>query len=117
MDADFCRYYRQLYYIDFFNGGDKPVKCFRARYGSHITLYNSLYHESRQNVGKFDGITVQWFYDPMSIYQGGRTKGFIGFYMQIESPDIDKILNKLGIMQVLHLSLFNNKFEKSQIPT
>lgn len=110
---DLVNYYKFLYLKDSYNVN----KMWTARHGSHITIYSPAYHGKKEGAAKFDNQLVNFSYNPELIYQGGHKKGFIGFYVQIESPDIDWILEELNIEQKLHLSLFTNKWEKSQKKT
>lgn len=107
---DLLNYYKFLYYKNSFNVN----QMWTPRYDGHITIYRPKTHGFIcNNPARYHEDIVSFKYDPTEIYEGGFTKGFIGFYMPVYSKDIDQIKQYLGIPESLedslHLSLFNNK--------
>lgn len=112
INEDFARYYQKLFYFESF----KTIPVWRARHGVHITVFNPKFHGKilAEKLLKFHDQLVSFLYDPREIYQGGDSKGFVGFYLPVYSEQIKKIQAEIGINdeelgRTLHVSLFNNK--------
>lgn len=110
LNNSFIRYYRQLAYMEFPNlkyGLSLP------RYGSHITIARyplEVFDVSKAK--KYQGLVVEYCLDPTKIYLGGFSKNFVGFYVRIESRELNDIRKKILLKPTdssLHLSLFSTK--------
>lgn len=102
---DFARYYRALFEHETF----KTQKMSTPRYGVHITVYNPQFHYGITGSERFHEKEVCFFYDPRVIHCGGTFH--TGYYLNVESPDIEEVRAALGIKNggQLHISLFTNK--------
>jgi hypothetical protein len=114
INPDFCEYYRKLIYFAFPNLKDGLSL---AKHKPHITIGNPKLHRINQSAAnQFDGRKVEFFYDPTSIYLGGFRKGFVGFYLNIISPQIEEIKRKVVISEEspgsLHLTICSSKHLK-----
>lgn len=93
LSHDFGKYYQWLIHKSFPNlvGG-----LFLPRHGCHITIAQPNFHKIDQNVANtFNGCLIQFDYDPRVIRIGGLKKGFIGFYMNVYSKELEKIKRKV----------------------
>lgn len=115
LSDDLDKYYKFLYLKDSWNVN----KMWTARHGSHISIYNPQFHGIKSGTERLNNQTITFEYNPEEIFQGGFTKGFIGFYLPIKSLDIERIKATLEIIETatfkgLHISLFTNKHLKIQ---
>ncbi len=115
LNNSFIHYYRQLAYMEFPNlkyGLSLP------RYGSHITIArNPLEVFDLSKAKKYQGLKIEYSFDPTQIYLGGFVKGFVGFYVRVESSQLTKIRKEILLEEPkssLHLSLFSTKNNSKQ---
>jgi hypothetical protein len=117
VDQDFARYYRQLIYFDYPNLRDGLSY---PRHGLHITLGQPKLHVIDQaKANLYHNKRVEFYYNPTRIYVGGLRNGFVGFYLNITSPALQKIREDVLIKDLgnsyLHLSLCTSKgFHKNE---
>lgn len=112
LSYDFGRYYQSLIYKQFPNliGG-----LFLPRHGCHITLAQPNFHKIDQNVAnRYDGVLVEFSYNPETIRIGGLKQGFVGFYMDIHSKHLGKIKRHVVTKfltrdEGLHLTICSSK--------
>jgi hypothetical protein len=110
VSMDFIRYYKSLI--------DKEYRIFSnfPAHGSHITLFHPKIH------GVLDSFKVKFIkkfymdnkipfeYNPY-IIQGGHTKNFRNWYLNVKSVQLNEIVNYLGasVGHGLHLTICNTK--------
>lgn len=95
---------------------DKQFKMFThtPAHGGHITLLNPKIHgKLDEKKGRFlwnyySGKRIPFEYNPY-IYVGGKTKGFLNFYMVVRGIELDNICNHLGVIQNYHITISNTK--------
>jgi hypothetical protein len=105
---DFVKYYKFLI--------DKEVRLFTgvSAHGGHITLWNpklrgKLPPEKAKFLKEFyKNRDITFEYDP-DIREGGQTKSFRNWYMNIRSMAATSICNYLNVQQNLHLTICNTK--------
>jgi hypothetical protein len=115
LSRDFCRYYQWLIHRSFPNleGG-----LFLPRHGCHITLAQPNFHIVDFRKAKFfHGEVVEFSYDPRRIRIGGLKKGFVGFYLSINSKrletirrEVSRAKNKGDKKDSLHLTICSSKY-------
>lgn len=84
-------------------------------HGAHITIYNQKLHK-KVNWSKamfYDKKEVSFEYN-VNIVEGGRTKGFLMYYMNVVSEELEQMKKKLGVndgpnYRGLHLTIANGK--------
>lgn len=103
----FVQYYRALFNYSTHNIHKKEM--FGPRHGCHITIFNPKFHNTNLNPNIFNGRKVWFTYNPEHIHRGGKIH--TGYYLGVESPQIEDIRAELGIKNGgnLHISLFTNK--------
>lgn len=113
VSPDFAAYYKKLVYYEFPNllGG-----LSFPRHGLHITIGQPKLHRLDEKIAKkYHNKIVEWYYDPTQIRIGGLKSGFLGFYLDIVSEEIEEIKKEVVIKELssrkstLHLSLFTTK--------
>ena len=89
LNNSFIHYYRQLAYMEFPNlkyGLSLP------RYGSHITIARKPLDEfDFSKAQKYKDRKVSFSLDSTQIYLGGFAKNFVGFYVRIQSEEMEEI--------------------------
>lgn len=112
LDDNIDKYYKYL----FLKSINNTRKVSGSKHGPHITIYNPKFQDGchPDDLAKYNGLVVNFHYNPENIFRGGFTKGFEGYYLPIKSAEIDKIKKELGIVEKddykgLHVTLFTNK--------
>jgi hypothetical protein len=84
-------------------------------HGAHITIANDKLYSGVdwKKAKEYHGMVIDFEYD-VDMIRGGRTKGFIMFYMKVFSPEIEQIKKDIGIIDSpafrgLHVTISNNK--------
>jgi hypothetical protein len=82
-------------------------------YDSHITIANPKFHKdvNWDKAVHWDKKVIEFEYDPY-IIEGGYTKGFIMYYLKVYSDEIERMKEKLRIIENdryrgLHITLGN----------
>jgi len=102
---DFVLYYAQFLTKRYWIHMNTPM------HGSHVTIYNSRFH-TKTNWRKalwYHNKEIEFEYD-INMIEGGFNKGFIMFYMLINSPELEDFKKKIGIVdndryKGLHLTI------------
>jgi hypothetical protein len=105
---DFVQYY------NWFLKKEKWIDLHEPKYKGHITIANFKLHpfvDYQLAAKMLHNKQVTFSYTPNPI-QGGFTKGFVMFYLEVFSNDIDKIKQELNIIDSksyrgLHITLGN----------
>ncbi len=110
LDHGFVHYYRHLAYKEFPN---LKFGLSLAKHSPHITIARKPLDDfDYQKAQKYVNLKVQFEYDPTSIYIGGFVRNFVGFYVKVDSPELEKIREDILLkpsQSSLHLSLFSTK--------
>jgi hypothetical protein len=87
----------------------------RPMHNAHITIANEKFHSNInwEKAKQYHNKIIEFEYDPYLI-RGGRTKGFLMFYLKVISPEIEKIKEELKIVETenykgLHITVANGK--------
>ena len=110
LSNDFVRYY--LWFIK----KELWIDLQSPKHKSHITLANKKLHKNvdyRLAADLYHNQIVKFDYDEYAI-RGGKTKGFVMFYLRVFSADLDRIKRKIGVVENdnyrgLHITLGNSK--------
>ena len=112
LGEDFGQYYLRLFKYATWN----VTYLWRPRHGFHLTVINPKFHKVDANLSFFNNKKISFTYDPRDIHRGGERSGFIGYYLNVISKDIDDIRASLGLDPKkagrVHLSLFTDKHLK-----
>lgn len=101
---DFINYYKQFVDKEFRIFSDRPA------HSGHITICNVKINKSFgfKSYKHLNGKVLNFEYNP-DIIVGGKSKGFMNFWMKVRSDEIDKLLKQLGVTQDLHITISNTK--------
>lgn len=86
----------------------------KPMHGAHITIALSKLHNIDWSAAsQYNGRKVLFQYDPYLI-RGGRTKGFVMFYLKVFSPQIEELKKELDVVENsgykgLHITVANGK--------
>ena len=112
LDPDFCRYYKWL----FDRAHYFTIKTQTPKYGAHIGICNPNIHKN-VDCSQYLHLNKQeiWFdYDIGGNY-GGFSKGFLNFWLDIQSRTCEDIAHDLGILKkesgfaYFHITILNTK--------
>jgi len=108
VSTDLILYYKSII--------DKEFKCFfnTPAHGGHVSVVlpktHKVDHQKIKKVYKeYYKKPITFYYDPDIKIGGGKNKGFINFWMNVQSDDLDVIAKKLNIQQPWHLTVCNSK--------
>lgn len=112
MHPDICMYYRWLFTKSTWN----TVKTSPPKHGAHINIFSPKIHKNLvlpKQVKALDGVKIKFLLDIEGNY-GGFTKGFLNFWMDVKSLDLEKLGDILKIPKQknfarFHLTIFNTK--------
>ena len=104
VSMDFIKYYKQFVDKQFRIFSDCPA------HGGHITISNKKINKnlSHKAYKHWNNKKVYFEYNT-NINVGGQSKGFMNFWMNIKSTELDALLKQMGISQNLHLTISNTK--------
>lgn len=104
VDRDFVKYYNWFITKKYWTIFQTP------KWGAHITLVNPTVNRNADidAVKHYHGQTVEFFYSPFLI-EGGFTKGFVMFYLNIICDAGEEIMDKAKVHNKLHLTICNSK--------
>ncbi len=106
---DFVKYYNWFITREYW------IKLNLPMHGAHITIANDKLYSGVdwKKAKKYHGMVIDFEYD-VDMIRGGRTKGFIMFYMKVFSPEIEQIKKDLGVVdndkfRGTHVTISNSK--------
>jgi len=106
---DFVKYYNHFITKQYW------IKLHLPMHGAHITIANDKLYSGVdwKKAKEYHGMVIDFEYD-VDMIRGGRTKGFIMFYMKVFSTEIEQIKKDLGVIdndrfKGLHLTISNSK--------
>jgi len=116
--VDFCKYYIWLFRKASFN----TIKVGSPAHDGHITIINERLHPGIDTtpILHLHDMQVTFHYYPDGVY-GGRSRGFLNFYLPVHCQLINDIKQLVGVVEDsyqhpdypdwdgTHITVFNNK--------
>lgn len=91
------------------------IKMNTPMHGAHITIVSPKIHSgiNWKKAMNHHGKKIEFEYDEYLV-EGGYTKGFLMYYLRVQSDEIDKIKKEIGLVdnaryRGLHLTIANGK--------
>ena len=112
LDNDFIKYYKWLF--DRAHWHTIPTQY--PKYGAHIGILNPNIHKNVDTavLMPLNGKDI-WFQYNVSGNFGGFTKGFLNFWLDVSSPELEDMARTLGVLKLhkdfsyFHITILNTK--------
>jgi hypothetical protein len=112
LDKDICAYYKRLYDVATYHTKRTQL----PKHGGHVNIVSTKLHKgiSLKSVKHLHNVPVSFQVDIEGNY-GGFTKGFLNFWLDVNSPLLEKLADSLGLppkqgrFARFHLTIFNTK--------